>query len=297
MQVPLPVDSELVVEWRALTIALLDRLAPLVRERLGMTQRDFPLGAMLEGGTWAAGRRSRAKSAPPARRRSPSSATARFFEEDMRHAWRHRRRSSAGAAQTDAAARQDALDESLPASCSTRSARCSVTRSRATCRSRQSRSRRRSRTMQSKMIAGKKLVLAPIVPRRQRLSRRHAQPRAVRARRAYRRSTATRARSSRWNISSRRPKISATGSFSFCIRCWRPGNSAVAAVDRLKEIGARAIRIVCVLATPGAVAIVREHHPDVHIWTAAIDERNYREWLYPARPRRRRRPHVRDSLK
>jgi uracil phosphoribosyltransferase len=49
------------------------------------------------------------------------------------------------------------------------------------------------------------------------------------------------------------------------------GNSAVAAVDRLKEIGARAIRIVCVLATPGAVAIVREHHPDVHIWTAAID--------------------------
>jgi uracil phosphoribosyltransferase len=49
------------------------------------------------------------------------------------------------------------------------------------------------------------------------------------------------------------------------------GNSAVAAVDRLKEIGARAIRIVCVLATPGAIATVREHHPDVHIWTAAID--------------------------
>jgi uracil phosphoribosyltransferase len=49
------------------------------------------------------------------------------------------------------------------------------------------------------------------------------------------------------------------------------GNSAVAAVDRLKEIGARAIRIICVLATPGAVANVRGHHPDVHICTAALD--------------------------
>jgi uracil phosphoribosyltransferase len=49
------------------------------------------------------------------------------------------------------------------------------------------------------------------------------------------------------------------------------GNSAVAAVDRLKEVGARSIRIVCVLATPRAVANVTEHHPDVHIWTAALD--------------------------
>ena len=49
------------------------------------------------------------------------------------------------------------------------------------------------------------------------------------------------------------------------------GNSAVAAIDRLKEIGARSIRIVCVLATPGAIANVSEHHPDVHIWTAALD--------------------------
>jgi len=51
------VDSELVVEWRALTVALLDRLAPLVRERLGVAASDFPLGALLEGGTWAAGRK------------------------------------------------------------------------------------------------------------------------------------------------------------------------------------------------------------------------------------------------
>ena len=50
------------------------------------------------------------------------------------------------------------------------------------------------------------------------------------------------------------------------------GNSAVAAIDRLKETGAKAVRIVCLLATPQAIDNVRGHHPDVHIWTAAIDE-------------------------
>lgn len=55
--IALPVDSELVVEWRALTVALLDALLPLVRDRLSLTADDFPLGALLEGGTWAAGRK------------------------------------------------------------------------------------------------------------------------------------------------------------------------------------------------------------------------------------------------
>jgi hypothetical protein len=66
---PHAVDSALVVEWRALTVALLDRLAPLVRERLGVTKGTFPLGALLEGGTWAAGRKNarqmRADGGPP----------------------------------------------------------------------------------------------------------------------------------------------------------------------------------------------------------------------------------------
>ena len=48
------VGSELVVEWRALTVALLDELAPLVRARLDAP--DLPLACILEGGTWAAGR-------------------------------------------------------------------------------------------------------------------------------------------------------------------------------------------------------------------------------------------------
>ena len=51
------VADEFVVEWRGLTVALLDRLAGLVRERLGRSAAELPLAAVLEGGTWAAGRR------------------------------------------------------------------------------------------------------------------------------------------------------------------------------------------------------------------------------------------------
>lgn len=50
-------DSEIVVEWRALTIALLDRLAARVRELLGLDAARLPLTRVLEGGTWRAGRR------------------------------------------------------------------------------------------------------------------------------------------------------------------------------------------------------------------------------------------------
>ena len=64
-----PVDSALVVGWRSLTVALLDRLAPMVRERLGVSAEAFPLARVLEGGTWAAGRRIarelRADGGPP----------------------------------------------------------------------------------------------------------------------------------------------------------------------------------------------------------------------------------------
>ncbi|MCH9642236.1 MAG: URC4/urg3 family protein [Actinomycetia bacterium] len=52
-----PAD-ELVVEWRALTVALLDELAPLVRTQLGVDAEQMPLACVLEGGTWAAGRAS-----------------------------------------------------------------------------------------------------------------------------------------------------------------------------------------------------------------------------------------------
>ena len=51
------VSSALVVEWRALTVALLDRLADGVRKRLGLDTRSLPLAKVLEGGSWATGRR------------------------------------------------------------------------------------------------------------------------------------------------------------------------------------------------------------------------------------------------
>ena len=50
------VDSELVVEWRALTVALLDRLADTIRTKLDMDRRSLPLARILQGGTWTAGR-------------------------------------------------------------------------------------------------------------------------------------------------------------------------------------------------------------------------------------------------
>ncbi|MEO9328892.1 URC4/urg3 family protein [Gordonia aurantiaca] len=50
------VGDPLVVEWRALTVALLDEIADLVRERLGADPATMPLACVLEGGTWAAGR-------------------------------------------------------------------------------------------------------------------------------------------------------------------------------------------------------------------------------------------------
>jgi hypothetical protein len=50
------VSEPFVVGWRAITVALLDRLAPLVGERLGLANDSFLLARVLEGGTWAAGR-------------------------------------------------------------------------------------------------------------------------------------------------------------------------------------------------------------------------------------------------
>jgi hypothetical protein len=63
------VDSALVVEWRALTVALLDRLAEKIRAKLDRDARSLPLASLLEGGSWAAGRvaayERRADGSPP----------------------------------------------------------------------------------------------------------------------------------------------------------------------------------------------------------------------------------------
>ena len=54
---PLDVASEIVVEWRALTVALLDEMVVRVRRQLAVDEDDFPLACLLQGGSWSAGRR------------------------------------------------------------------------------------------------------------------------------------------------------------------------------------------------------------------------------------------------
>jgi hypothetical protein len=62
-------DSEIIIEWRGLTIALLDRIGEAVQKKLNIPPSDFPLAKVLEGGTWWAGRKAakalRADSSPP----------------------------------------------------------------------------------------------------------------------------------------------------------------------------------------------------------------------------------------
>jgi hypothetical protein len=65
------VGSDLVIEWRALTVALLDQLAVLIRAELGLSAEQLPLARVLEGGSWRAGRvlagEARSGGAPPLR--------------------------------------------------------------------------------------------------------------------------------------------------------------------------------------------------------------------------------------
>jgi len=60
------------------------------------------------------------------------------------------------------------------------------------------------------------------------------------------------------------------------------GNTAVAAIDRLKEHGASDLRFVCLLATEVGLAKLHAHHPEVRVWTAAIDgELNEHGYILP----------------
>ena len=51
------------------------------------------------------------------------------------------------------------------------------------------------------------------------------------------------------------------------------GNSSVAAIERLKQEGANDLRMLCLLAAPEGVARMKEAHPDVPIFTGALDEK------------------------
>jgi uracil phosphoribosyltransferase len=60
------------------------------------------------------------------------------------------------------------------------------------------------------------------------------------------------------------------------------GGSAVAALSRLKANGARRLRLICLVAAPEGVRAVQDAHPDVPIWTAAVDRQlDDRGWIRP----------------
>jgi hypothetical protein len=49
-------DSNIIIEWRSLTIIILDKIAEILRQKLNLTSQEFPLVKVLQGGTWNAGR-------------------------------------------------------------------------------------------------------------------------------------------------------------------------------------------------------------------------------------------------
>jgi len=60
------------------------------------------------------------------------------------------------------------------------------------------------------------------------------------------------------------------------------GNSAVAAIDRLKESSPRSIKFVCLLTCPEGIKVFHAHHPDIPVYTAAVDERlNEKSYIVP----------------
>ena len=60
------------------------------------------------------------------------------------------------------------------------------------------------------------------------------------------------------------------------------GGSAVAAIDLIKEAGAREIRMICIVAAPDGVALVEQHHPEVAIYTPVVDrELNAHKYIVP----------------
>ncbi|HXG54964.1 MAG TPA: uracil phosphoribosyltransferase [Vicinamibacterales bacterium] len=60
------------------------------------------------------------------------------------------------------------------------------------------------------------------------------------------------------------------------------GGSAVAALDMLRDAGAREARMICIVAAPEGIALVERHHPDVHIYTPVVDERlNDHKFIVP----------------
>jgi uracil phosphoribosyltransferase len=60
------------------------------------------------------------------------------------------------------------------------------------------------------------------------------------------------------------------------------GHSAIAAVDRIRQTGPKSMKFCCLLAAPEGIATFHEHHPDVPVYTAAVDQRlNDKGYILP----------------
>ena len=107
--------------------------------------------------------------------------------------------------------------------------------------------------------------------RRPRARRGHARSRAARPAWAMSASIAIRARCRRSSTTSRSRGDITDRDVIVCDPMLATAHSAIAAVDRLKETGAKRIKLICILAAePGARAFA-EVHPDVPVFTAAVD--------------------------
>ena len=74
------------------------------------------------------------------------------------------------------------------------------------------------------------------------------------------------------------------------------GNSLAAAITAIKKGGARSVSVICLVSAPQGIERVHAEHPDVVIYTAAIDrELNDRGYIVPGLGRRRR-PPLRDEV-
>ena len=73
------------------------------------------------------------------------------------------------------------------------------------------------------------------------------------------------------------------------------GGSAVAALDLLRNAGARDVRMICIVAAPEGIALVERHHPDVQIFTPVVDHGLERAQVHRPGPWRFRRSAVRNG--
>jgi len=80
----------------------------------------------------------------------------------------------------------------------------------------------------------------------------------------------------------RLPKLLEQRLVLICDPMLATGHTSVAALTRLRQAGAREIRYLCLVAAPEGIAAVHAAHPEVAIWTAAVDEKlNERSYIVP----------------